>query len=97
MFLMAWAGEELVGTGALLPEDEATGRIVRMSVARGWRRQGIGRQVLQALLAAARERDYRQVVLETTATWTGAIGFYERMGFRPVGEVAGELHFVYRI
>jgi ribosomal protein S18 acetylase RimI-like enzyme len=93
-FLLAWAGEALVGTGALIREGEGVGRIVRMSVARGFRRQGIGRRILAALLAAARARGYRQVALETTSTWEEAISFYRQHGFRVLGAQDGDTHFV---
>ncbi|MDT8304964.1 MAG: GNAT family N-acetyltransferase [Anaerolineae bacterium] len=94
LFLVAEIGGALAGTGALIPEEPGVGRIVRMSVAREKRRQGIGRLLLAALLAAARERGYQRIVLETTATWEDAIAFYRRAGFGPVGERDGDLHFV---
>jgi GNAT superfamily N-acetyltransferase len=95
VFLVARLGEELVGTGALLAEGREIGRVVRMSVARKQRRQGVGRRLLQALLAAARARGYRRVVLETTATWQDAVAFYSEQGFRPVAVRNGEMHFAY--
>lgn len=94
LFLVAEVNGELIGTGALIAEGPATGRIVRMSVAREKRRHGIGRLLLDALLAAARQRGYRRIVLETTATWEDATAFYRRAGFRPVAERDGDLHFV---
>jgi ribosomal protein S18 acetylase RimI-like enzyme len=85
--------ERIVGTGALQPVDATTGQIVRMSVARKARRQGIGRQILDALLDAARARGMRRVVLETTATWTGAIAFYRRAGFEITHYQDGDVYF----
>lgn len=93
LFLVAYVGERLVATGALLPEGPGVGRIVRMSVARDVRRRGLGRRMLQALLAAARARDYGKIVLETTATWKDAVAFYRQQGFRPLGERDGDMHF----
>ena len=95
LFLVARLDGELVGTCALLPEPETTlptARIVRMSVRRDVRGQGIGRAILTALCDAAVYRGYQQLVLETTSTWTDAIGFYTRYGFTWVGEHAGETH-----
>jgi putative acetyltransferase len=94
LFLVAEANGELIGTGALIADGPATGRIVRMSVSQAWRRRGTGRQILDALLIAARERGYERVVLETTATWEDATAFYRRAGFQPVEERDGDLHFV---
>ncbi len=93
-FLLAWDGDEIVGTGALIHEAEGMARIVRMSVAAARRRQGIGSLILRHLLAAARAAGYRQVTLETTSTWHDAIAFYERHGFRQIGAWDGDTHFV---
>jgi GNAT superfamily N-acetyltransferase len=92
-FLLAWEEGEVVGTGALVREMERVARVVRMSVARGRRRQGIGRAILQQLLAEARQAGYRRVVLETTSTWSDAVAFYERQGFHIVGVPDGDTHF----
>ncbi|MBN1874342.1 MAG: GNAT family N-acetyltransferase [Anaerolineae bacterium] len=94
VFLTAWLDGELAGTGALIPEDEVSLRIVRMSVAKYLRRQGIGRVLLERLCAHTRAAGYRQVVLETTSTWKNAIAFYTRFGFRIIGAWDGDTHFV---
>lgn len=94
VFLVAFVGPQLVGTGALIPERAGVGRIVRMSVAHHWRRQGVGRQVLAELLRRAVPAGYGQIVLETTATWSEAIAFYRNNGFKEVGVWEGEMHFV---
>ncbi|HOG48345.1 MAG TPA: GNAT family N-acetyltransferase, partial [Anaerolineae bacterium] len=60
-FLLAWQGDALVGTGALIHEAEVVARVVRMSVARAMRRRGIGRLILQHLLERARAAGYCQV------------------------------------
>lgn len=93
VFLLAWRAAELVGTGALVSERPGVGRIVRMSVAAAHRRQGIGGQILAALLAAARQRHYHQVVLETTSSWEDAVCFYQDHGFCITGEKDGDTHF----
>ncbi|MCS6846744.1 MAG: GNAT family N-acetyltransferase [Anaerolineae bacterium] len=92
-FLVARMAGRLIGTGALLPEGEGVGRIVRMSVDSRHRRHGIGARILQALLDDARARGYRTIVLETTETWDDAIAFYLRQGFRIVARRDGEVHF----
>lgn len=92
-FLLAWRGDEIVGTGALVHEREGVARIVRMSVDAPVRRRGIGTQVLQALCEHARAAGYRQIVLETTSTWHEVVAFYRRNGFRLVGSWDGDTHF----
>jgi GNAT superfamily N-acetyltransferase len=86
--LVAHVDGELVGTGTLLLRAGA-GEIVRMSVATPRRRTGIGRALVDALLAEARGRGLTRVVLETTAAWTDAVTFYERCGFTITHEETG--------
>jgi ribosomal protein S18 acetylase RimI-like enzyme len=92
--LVAKRGARIVGVGVLQPAGAGEGRIVRMSVAGDCRRQGIGTQLLQGLLQAARARGYRRVVLETTATWELAVKFYASRGFTPTELRDGDQHFV---
>ncbi|KPL28149.1 MAG: hypothetical protein AMJ72_04985 [Acidithiobacillales bacterium SM1_46] len=74
---------EAIGTGRLLP----SGHIGRMAVLRAYRGQGVGRALLAALLDAARANGHAEVTLSAQ---TQVIGFYQRMGFLPVGEVYRE-------
>jgi YbgC/YbaW family acyl-CoA thioester hydrolase len=74
-----------VGTGRLLA-GEGPGhpaRIGRMAVSRGLRGANIGRELLEALMAAAGRRGDAQVMLHAQVS---AIGFYRRAGFVPQGE-----------
>ncbi|MBX3080766.1 MAG: GNAT family N-acetyltransferase [Anaerolineae bacterium] len=92
-FLVAEDDGQLIGTGALIHETDDVARVVRMSVAAEVRRQGLGSQLLDALIVRARQRGYRKIVLETTATWTEVIAFYQRHGFRELGVADGDMHF----
>ncbi len=91
--LCAWSGETLVGTGALVPREAGVVEIVRMSVARDWRRNGVGRRIAEALLAEARNSGARRVVLETTETWVDAVAFYLRLGFTITHHLDGDAYF----
>ncbi len=63
LFLTAWQGMTLVGTGAFLPVDGQTVQIVRMSVRKSHRRLGLGKRILEALLQEAARRGYRRAIL----------------------------------
>lgn len=78
----------VIGTGRLL----ADGHIGRMAVRAGWRGHGVGRALLEALLACARARGHAAIELHAQTT---ALGFYERAGFVAEGpefEEAGMPH-----
>ena len=98
IFLVAYLNNELVGTGALMPEITPEGhnvlRVVRMSVRIDLRRHGIGRRILDILLEQARRIGCYEIVLETTSTWTDAVRFYTTYGFHVVGEMDGETHMI---
>lgn len=68
-----------IGAGRLTPE----GSIGRMAVLAHWRGRGVGDAMLQALIARARQRGWRELILHAQ---TSAYMFYTRHGFLPVGE-----------
>ncbi len=93
VFLVARLAGRIVATGALVPRGGGVAEIVRMSVARDLRRQGIGSAVLRRLLESAPAAGCRKIILETTSTWTDAIAFYERHGFQPTHVRGGDTYF----
>ena len=67
-----------VGTGRLLPD----GHIGRMAVLKTWRGKGVGAAMLKVLMAAARERGDKEVVLSAQIQ---ALDFYRKHGFASEG------------
>jgi len=90
---VAERGGELVGCGILVAEPPGAGRLVRMSVRKDQRGQGLGKRLVYALLEEARFRGYARVVCETTDTWHDAITLYTRCGFTEVDRRNGDVHF----
>jgi predicted GNAT family N-acyltransferase len=81
-----------LATGRLLEHVPGTAKIGRMAVLPALRGSGIGRALLEALMAHARQRGEREVLLHAQA---GAEAFYQRLGFQPRGprfEEAGIVH-----
>lgn len=81
-----------LATGRLVQQAPGVARIGRMAVRKSLRGGGVGAQVLDALLQAARERGDRQVLLHAQLT---AVPFYLRAGFAfngPEFEEAGIAH-----
>lgn len=81
MFLVAMLDAEPIGTGALVEETEGTGRIVRMSVSKPYRRNGYAHMILSELERKAVEQGMRRLVLETNKEWHSAIQFYTANGY----------------
>ena len=92
-FLVAWAGSEIVGTGAFIPRSSETVEIVRMSVAKQSRRRGIGQQILSRLCCKAYQEGYSKAILETTDTWQNTIVFYMAFGFQITHYTDGDVYF----
>lgn len=74
---------ELLAIGALRHLDDTHVEIKSMHTAVSARRQGVGRVMLEHLVAEARQRGYRRVSLETGAmeAFAAARALYESHGF----------------
>ncbi len=74
----------LLGVGALRALDDAHGEIKSMHTARTARGRGVGRAMVQHLLAVSTDRGYRRVSLETGTgdAFAPARALYSHMGFR---------------
>jgi predicted GNAT family N-acyltransferase len=73
------AAGEAIGTGRLMPD----GRIGRMAVLAGWRGRGVGAAILEALMAEARRRGFRETWLHAQSH---ARDFYARHGYVVEGD-----------
>ena len=79
--VLAWnASGEAIGTARM----QRTGAIGRMAVVKSWRGRGVGQAILQELLNLAAKEGLSRVTLSAQSQ---AVGFYERAGFHPVGEL----------
>lgn len=82
-FWTAWEAGNLAGCGALKALDATHGEIKSMRAAQGYRRAGVGKAMLEHILAEARARGYRRLSLETGAQdgFIPARTLYGRYGF----------------
>ena len=71
--------ERPIGTGRI----QKDGHLGRLAVLKPWRRRGIGKSIMKALLSRARESGMKEVFLDAQAE---AVPFYEGLGFEPEGE-----------
>jgi len=86
-FWSAWVGEEIAGCGALKLLDSQRGELKSMRVADAFLGRGIGRAILEHLVAEARARGLRSLWLETGSApaFVPALRLYESAGFRRCG------------
>lgn len=89
-FWSGWIEGEIAVIGALSELDTTHGEIKSMRVADGHRGLGLGRAMLEHILAEARARRYTRLSLETgsSAEFDAAIRLYERAGFVRCGPFA---------
>ena len=73
-----------VGCGALRPLEPGVAEVKRMYVVPEARGRGVSRALLAALEAAAVDRGWTTLRLETGPRQPEAIGLYESAGYRPI-------------
>jgi phosphinothricin acetyltransferase len=87
--IVAESGGEVVGWASLnaFNPRAAYDHVADLSVyvERGWRGRGVGRRLLERLVALGRELDYHKLVLAAFPFNRAGIALYERCGFREVG------------
>jgi putative acetyltransferase len=74
----------IVGCAGLYPLGAQRAELCKMYIERSARGQGMGKRLLENLLAAARRNGFQEVWLETNSMLTEAITLYTRYGFVPV-------------
>ena len=81
---IAVANGKGIGCVALRPMTAGAAEVKRMFVSEEWRGRGVGRALLETLIAAARTRGYSTLRLGTLADMVAAQGLYHSLGFTPI-------------
>lgn len=86
--LLAMLDGEVAGCCALRPLDNVdypnASEMKRLYVRQAHRRSGLGRQLAEAILDAARVAGYRSVLLDTLSDMEAARALYEDLGFKDI-------------
>ncbi|PIR04191.1 MAG: GNAT family N-acetyltransferase [Candidatus Magasanikbacteria bacterium CG11_big_fil_rev_8_21_14_0_20_39_34] len=80
-FWIALENNELVGTAAIFEKTTDIAYLKRMIVRKDYRKQGLGRELLDTALSFAKENGYKTVYAGTVLENPNAIAFYKRNGF----------------
>lgn len=81
---LAVEGEQVIGSAGIRKSGKQEYELVKMSVDPSYRGRGIGRQLIEKCLDAARRQNAKKVILFSNSQLKTAIQLYEKYGFRHV-------------
>ena len=79
--LFVRAGDEIIGTAALIRLDDKTYELAKMAVTEKWQGLGIGKKLALAAIDLARQLGARRMVLGTSVELETACHLYRALGF----------------
>ncbi|MBV6647761.1 MAG: GNAT family N-acetyltransferase [Cyclobacteriaceae bacterium] len=80
--LFAKVDEQIVGTVALIIEDESTFELAKMAVSPSYKGLKIGKKLMEAAINYSKSVDKKRLVLESNTKLTPAINLYISAGFK---------------
>lgn len=83
MHMAAFEDDQILGCCMLVEEDPETVRLRQMAVVNDVQGKGIGRALMQFAENLARDRGYHRITMHARKA---AIGFYEKMGYKKIGD-----------
>jgi predicted GNAT family N-acyltransferase len=88
MHIAAFDDDEILGCCMLVEKDAETVRLRQMAVLNDLQGKGIGRALMNFAENLARDRGFKKITMHARKT---VAGFYEKMGYDPVGEEFTEI------
>jgi predicted GNAT family N-acyltransferase len=88
LHIVAYEDERMLGCCMLLEEDPQTVRLRQMAVMNDLQGKGIGKALMQFAENLARDRGYKRITMHARKH---AIGFYEKMGYKKIGNEFKEI------
>ena len=94
LLMAAYEDDQMLGCCMLVKEGESTVRLRQMAVLNDLQGKGVGRVLIQFAENLARDRGYKKITMHARKN---SIGFYEKMGYKKVGNEFHEItipHYV---
>jgi putative acetyltransferase len=81
---LAKAGDDIVGSAALIQEKPGEYELAKMAVTSAWQGKGISKLLIEKCLAKAKELNASKVFLVSSSKLQTALSLYEKYGFKHV-------------
>jgi len=81
---LAKAGDEIIGSAALMNEGHGIFELAKMSVTEAWRGKGISKLLIETCLKKAKETGANKLLLYSNHQLQTALKLYEKYGFKHV-------------
>ena len=94
ILIAAFDDDVMLGCCILTPVNGAAIRLRQMAVPSSLQGKGIGASIMSFAEDLARDKGYAKIIMHAR---NSAIGFYERFGFRVVGEQFSEVNLPHHI
>ncbi|MBD0331626.1 MAG: GNAT family N-acetyltransferase [Chitinophagaceae bacterium] len=88
LLIAAYEDDQMLGCCMLVEEDPKTVRLRQMAVLNNLQGKGIGRALMQFAENLARDRGYKKITMHARKN---AVGFYEKMGYKTMGDEFEEI------
>jgi predicted GNAT family N-acyltransferase len=88
LLMAAYEDDQMLGCCMLVEEEPGTVRLRQMAVVNDLQGKGIGKALMQFAENLARDRGFRKITMHARKN---AVGFYEKMGYRKIGEEFQEI------
>lgn len=91
-YFVAKEGGNIIGGCGVFPTEglpEGCAELVKLYLHKDFRKRGLGKDLMQRSIVAAKEMGYAQLYLETLPELQNAIALYEKMGFKKIEQALG--------
>ncbi|MDY6971120.1 MAG: GNAT family N-acetyltransferase [Thermodesulfobacteriota bacterium] len=93
MVLFAKMGNAIVGTGAIINHGNGIFELSKMAVDHACQGKGIGERIISSALKWMKDRNGKEVFLETHPVLERAINLYKKMGFSTAKDGPSDFHY----